>query len=62
MQMMFHYWKTKGIRPSVFYAMDKGEKTIIKAFFEQEMDDKHKKWERAKEDPIWGTLMYILEQ
>ena len=39
---MYYYWKTKGIRPSVFYSMPKGELILIKAFFEKEIADKNK--------------------
>ena len=37
--MMYYYWKNKGIRPSVFYNMPEGEKTVLRAFFEQEIED-----------------------
>lgn len=38
--MMYYYWKTKGIRPSEFYNMPYGEKIVIKAFYELEIDEK----------------------
>ena len=40
--MMYFYWKTKGIRPSVFWNMSEGEKIVLRAFYEYEMtkDDK----------------------
>lgn len=41
--MMYYYWKEKGIRPSEFYKMDSGELTVVRAFYEQEIRDKHDK-------------------
>ncbi|RLP95771.1 hypothetical protein D9545_16020 [Geobacillus stearothermophilus] len=35
---MYWYWKKKGIRPSVFYQIPYGELTIIRAFYELEVD------------------------
>ncbi|MCC0694239.1 hypothetical protein [Clostridioides sp. ES-S-0048-02] len=40
---MYYYWKTKGIRPSLFYAMDKGELKIIEAFFALEIEEEVEK-------------------
>lgn len=37
--MMYYYWKTKGILPSVFYKMPKGELTVLQAFFEKEVEE-----------------------
>lgn len=37
--MMFYYWKKKGIRPSFFTNLPKGELTIIRAFFELEIKE-----------------------
>ena len=36
---MYYYWKTKGILPSVFYKMPKGELTVLQAFFEKEVEE-----------------------
>jgi hypothetical protein len=36
---MYYFWKTKGIRPSVFYNMPKGELAVLIAFYEKEMDE-----------------------
>ena len=38
--MMYYYWKTKGIRPSVFYQMPRGELTVVQAFYEQEIEER----------------------
>lgn len=38
--MMYYYWKHKGIMPSVFYAIPKGELTVIRAFYERELAEK----------------------
>ncbi|WP_162265468.1 hypothetical protein [Abyssisolibacter fermentans] len=40
--MMYYYWNTKGIRPSVLYNMPKGELLLIMAFYEQELKDREK--------------------
>ena len=37
--MMYFYWKHKGIRPSVFYSMPRGELMVIQAFFERETEE-----------------------
>lgn len=39
--MMYYYWKTKGIRPSIFYRMSKGEQIVVRAFFEKELEEKN---------------------
>lgn len=39
---MYYYWKKKGIKPSVFYEMPKGELLIIKSFYEEEMKELEK--------------------
>lgn len=38
--MMYYYWSRKGVRPSVFYNMPQGEKTVIRAFYEHEIKEK----------------------
>lgn len=40
--MMYHYWNTKGIRPSVLYNMPKGELLLIMAFYEEEMKERER--------------------
>lgn len=35
--MLYYYWVTKGIRPSVFAMMPQGEKIVIRAFYEEEI-------------------------
>ncbi|MBB6217497.1 hypothetical protein HNQ80_003618 [Anaerosolibacter carboniphilus] len=37
--MMYYYWKTKGIVPSVFYNMRKGELLVLMAFYDREMEE-----------------------
>jgi len=39
---MYYYWRTKGIRPSVFYNLPKGELMVITAFFEEEIKEKER--------------------
>lgn len=38
---MYYYWKSKGISPSVFYAMPKGELTVVQAFYEREIEERN---------------------
>lgn len=45
--MMYWYWTKKGIRPSVFYSMPRGELRLIQAFFELEMEEDVKRREMA---------------
>ncbi|MCW0824694.1 hypothetical protein OKS01_10525 [Clostridioides difficile] len=40
---MYYYWKKKGIRPSLFYTMDKGELKLIEAFFALEIEEEVEK-------------------
>lgn len=40
--MMYYYWSRKGIRPSVFHSMPIGEKTVIMAFYQLEIEQKKK--------------------
>lgn len=35
--MLYYYWVTKGIRPSVFALMPYGERIVIRAFYEREI-------------------------
>ena len=39
--MMYYYWKHHGTPPSVFYSMPKGELTVIRAFYEREVEEKN---------------------
>lgn len=38
--MMYYYWNKNGMRPSVFYNMSQGEKLVVRAFFEYEIEKK----------------------
>ena len=40
---MYYYWKKKGIIPSFFYTMDKGEFKLIEAFFTMELEEEIEK-------------------
>ncbi len=37
---MYYYWVNRGIRPSVFYSMPKGELMVIQAFYEKELEER----------------------
>ena len=39
--MMYYYWKYRGISPSVFYSMPKGELLVVKAFYEKEIEERN---------------------
>ena len=54
--MMYHYWKTKGISPSVFYRMPRGELTVVQAFYEKELEEKKELIRKAEGKavcPLW---------
>lgn len=54
--MMYYYWKHKGISPSVFYSMPRGELTVIQAFYEREIADRNeaiKNSEGKAVCPLW---------
>lgn len=40
--MMYYYWNTKGIRPSVLHDMPRGELLVIMAFYEEEMKERER--------------------
>ena len=57
--MMYYYWKHKGIRPSVFYSMPRGELTVLQAFYEKEISERNKMIESAKGKavcPLWFAI------
>ena len=37
---MYYYWVNRGIRPSVFYSMPRGELTVIEAFNAKELEER----------------------
>lgn len=41
--MMYWYWTRKGIRPSEFNKIPPGELTIIRGFFELEIEEENEK-------------------
>ena len=54
--MMYYYWTKKGIRPSVFYEMPKGELMVVQAFYEQEITDKNEMIRQSEGKavcPLW---------
>lgn len=57
--MMYYYWKEKGIRPSVFYSMPIGERLIVQAFYENEIEEKNKNRQemRNSETPIFPVVL-----
>jgi hypothetical protein len=54
--MMCHYWISKGIRPSVFYNMPRGELTVISAFFELEMERRGEILDKKAAFPTVGMM------
>lgn len=48
--MMYYYWRHGRVRPSVFYNMAAGEKMVIRAFFEQEIEDRNKENKRTAQN------------
>lgn len=57
--MMYYYWKEKGIRPSVFYSMPIGERLVVQAFYENEIEEKNKSRQEMKnsETPIFPVIV-----
>ena len=37
--MMYFYWTRKGIRPSFFYELPQGELALIRAFYEEHIEE-----------------------
>lgn len=46
---MYYYWKKRGIRPSVFYSMPRGELAVIQAFYQRELEDQAKMLKMIKD-------------
>ena len=38
-EMMYYYWTRKAIRPSFFYNLPQGELAIIRAFYEEYIEE-----------------------
>lgn len=54
--MMYWYWKKRGIRPSVFYSMPRGELTVIQAFHQKEVEEYNEAMKQAEGKavcPLW---------
>lgn len=54
--MMYFYWKHKGIRPSVFYSMPRGELTVVQAFYEKEQEERNEAIKKSQGKaicPLW---------
>jgi hypothetical protein len=50
--MLYHYWIRHGILPSVLYNLPVGEKIVLRAFYEHEMEEKHKAIQTGKVFPV----------
>ena len=50
--MLYHYWKRHGILPSVLYNLPIGEKIVLRAFYEREMEEKYKAIRTGKVFPV----------
>ncbi|WP_165000430.1 hypothetical protein [Anaerophilus nitritogenes] len=48
--MIYYFWKTKGIRPSVIYNMPRGELILLMAFYEKEMQEIEEMMKREIEE------------
>jgi hypothetical protein len=50
--MMYFYWTRKGIRPSFFYELPQGELALIRAFYEEHIE------ELSKNESICPMMMF----
>jgi hypothetical protein len=55
---MYYYWKEKGIKPSEFYNMNRGELTVVRAFYERELKDKNKKMKEMSKSGFACPFMF----
>jgi hypothetical protein len=53
--MLFYYWKRHGILPSVLFNLPIGEKLVIRAFYEQEIEDTQKVVKTGKVFPVFDV-------
>lgn len=56
--MMYYYWKHKGIRPSVFYEMPRGELTVVQAFFEREVTERNDALKKSEGKAICPLMLF----
>ena len=56
--MMYYYWKHKGIRPSVFYAMPRGELLVLQAFYEREIEERNEAIQKAEGKAICPMMLF----
>ena len=56
--MMYYYWKTKGIRPSVLYTMPRGELTVVQAFYERELEERNAHNNLIKGKSVMPVIMF----
>ena len=55
--MMYYYWKNGRVRPSVFYSMQKGELTVIQAFFEKEVEEHNELVKRTENKGVTPVVI-----
>ncbi|CAH0121049.1 MULTISPECIES: hypothetical protein [unclassified Paenibacillus] len=51
--MLYYYWSRKGIRPSEIHNMPAGERSLIRAFYELELEERER---LARTGNVWATL------
>jgi len=59
-QLMYWNWKKRGIRPSVIYSMPKGELTILRAFFELEMEEEKQKMKALEKGAMCPAMLAMM--
>lgn len=57
--MMYYYWRSKGIFPSVFYRLPKGELLVVQAFYEKELEDNKELIRKADGKVLFTTNIEV---
>ena len=56
--MMYYYWKHRGIRPSVFYSMPRGELMVLQAFYIREIEDRNEAIKNSEGKAVCPLMLF----
>ena len=56
--MMYYYWKHRGIRPSVFYSMPRGELMVLQAFYNREIEERNEAIKNSEGKAVCPIMLF----
>lgn len=56
--MMYYYWKHRGIRPSVFYSMPRGELIVLQAFYQREIEERNEAIKNSEGKAVCPLMLF----